>query len=56
MRIGERRVAAREQLLALDVELRVEPVALRVMLELRERRECARGIGEHDRLRAAAAA
>ena len=49
---GERRLAAGEQLLALDVELRVEPVLLGVMLEARERREFARRIREHDRLRA----
>ena len=46
---GERRLAACEELLALDVEFRIERVGLRVMLELRERRKRALGIRDDDR-------
>ena len=49
---GERRLAPREELLALDVEFCVEYIVLRVMLELRERRRRALGIRDHDLPRA----
>ena len=49
LRIAERGFAAREELLALEVKLRVEPVVFAVMLELRERGEGARRVREHDR-------
>ena len=45
---SQRRFAAGEELLALDVELHIQPVCLAVMLELRERRERAIRISQHE--------
>ena len=45
---GQRGLATREELLALDVELRVEAIFFGVVVELRERGEGAGGIADDE--------